>query len=281
MISGGQISKHGKKVGGSGKGPILFDRDIVLRKRGGDIQFRAFVATGALEANGHLTAHNGTHNGHVSANGNFTVYTTADGTTKKFDVVSTSGAVNCGAIVATGTVTANGALTSNGNFTVYDTSDGTTGKFSVTSTTGALASGGVTANGAVSANGNFTVYTTADGTTSKFSVTSTSGDVVAAGDVTSESDRRLKKDIVDIEHAVETVKSLQGVKYRFKEGDDKERIGLIAQDVEPYVPQVVFEKEDDGMKSVSYQSLVALLIEAVKEQQKEIDELKAQVWLSR
>ena len=91
----------------------------------------------------------------------------------------------------------------------------------------------------------------------------------------------MKKDIVDIEHAVETVKSLQGVKYKFKEGDDKERIGLIAQDVEPYVPQVVFEKEDDGMKSVSYQSLVALLIEAVKEQQKEIDELKAQVWLSR
>ena len=242
MISGGQISKHGKKVGGSGKGPILFDRDIVLRKRGGDIQFRAFVGTGALEANGHFTAHNGTHNGHVSANGNFTVYTTADGTTKKFDVVSTTGAVNCGAIVATGAVTANGALTSNGNFTVY---------------------------------------TTADGTTSKFTVTSTSGDVVAAGDVTSESDRRLKKDIVDIEHAVETVKSLQGVKYKFKEGDDKERIGLIAQDVEPYVPQVVFEKEDDGMKSVSYQSLVALLIEAVKEQQKEIDELKAQVWLSR
>lgn len=247
MISGGQISKHGKKVGGSGKGPILFDRDIVLRKRGGDIQFRAYVATGALEANGHVTGHNGIHNGHISANGNFTVYTTADGTTKKFDVVSTTGAVNCGsvncgAMVATGSVTANGALTSNGNFTVY---------------------------------------TTADGTTSKFTVTSTSGDVVAAGDVTSESDRRLKKDIVDLEHAVETIKSLQGVKYKFKEGDDKERIGLIAQDVEPYVPQVVFEKEDDGMKSVSYQSLVALLIEAVKEQQKEIDELKAQVWLSR
>ena len=197
MISGGQISKHGKKVGGSGKGPILFDRDIILRKRGGDIQLHAHVSTGALVANGHFTAHNGTHNGHVSANGNFTVYTTADGTT------------------------------------------------------------------------------------SKFTVTSTSGDVVAAGYVTSESDRRLKKDIVDIEHAVETVKSLQGVKYKFKEGDDKERIGLIAQDVEPYVPQVVFEKEDDGMKSVSYQSLVALLIEAVKEQQKEIDELKAQVWLSR
>ena len=242
MISGGQISKHGKKIGGSGKGPLLFDRDIVLRKRGGDIQLRAYVETGVLEANGHLTAHNGTHNGHVSANGNFTVYTTADGTTKKFDVESTSGAVNCGAIVATGAVTANGALTSNGNFTVY---------------------------------------TTADGTTSKFTVTSTSGDVVAAGDVTSESDRRLKKDIVDIEHAVETVKSLQGVKYKFKEGDDKERIGLIAQDVEPYVPQVVFEKVDDGMKSVSYQSLVALLIEAVKEQQKEINELKAQVWLSK
>ena len=50
-------------------------------------------------------------------------------------------------------------------------------------------------------------------------------------------------------------------------------LGLIAQEVEKVIPQVVYE-DVHGVKSIAYQNIVALLIEAVKDQQQQIDELK-------
>ena len=54
----------------------------------------------------------------------------------------------------------------------------------------------------------------------------------------------------------------------------KEDIGVIAQEVEEVAPELVRTNEETGMKSVRYQGLTAILIEAIKEQQKQIDELK-------
>ena len=99
-----------------------------------------------------------------------------------------------------------------------------------------------------------------------------SGDITSGGDVVSNSDIRLKSDIKLLTNAVDTVKALRGVTYI---KDDKASIGLIAQEVEEVLPQMVHTADDEmGTKSVNYQNMVALLIEAVKEQQKEIDALK-------
>ena len=88
----------------------------------------------------------------------------------------------------------------------------------------------------------------------------TSG-TVSASDFTATSDRRLKSDISTISNALETVKGLRGV-YFTRLGETKRSVGVIAQEVEELLPEVV---HGDDMKSVSYGNIVGLLIEAVKE----------------
>ena len=90
------------------------------------------------------------------------------------------------------------------------------------------------------------------------------------------SDKRLKDHITPITDGLEKVLALRGVSFNFKNSPDLKRIGLIAQEVEAVVPDVVITGED-GFKSVEYGNLVAILIEAVKAQQKEIDVLKKKV----
>ena len=107
------------------------------------------------------------------------------------------------------------------------------------------------------------------------------GDVVAYSTVTN-SDRRLKTDIQTIESASEKVSQLRGVEYTWNHGKHKGKrdIGLIAQEVEEVVPEVVSEGELlDGTtaKRVDYAKLVGLLIEANKELQQEVKELKEKV----
>jgi hypothetical protein len=89
------------------------------------------------------------------------------------------------------------------------------------------------------------------------------------------SDERLKENIKTIENAIDKVSSLRGVEFEFKE-DHKKQIGVIAQEVEKVIPQVVGDNPD-GFKGVQYGNLVGLLIEAIKEQQKQIEELKDKV----
>jgi len=82
------------------------------------------------------------------------------------------------------------------------------------------------------------------------------------------SDRRLKKDIVTITNALHKVLSLHGVNYRWQDGGEADAIqmGLIAQEVEQVIPEVVHTAEDEmGTKSIRHENLVALLIEAIKE----------------
>ena len=95
-------------------------------------------------------------------------------------------------------------------------------------------------------------------------------------DITAFSDRRLKTDIEPITNALPKVMRMQGVHYKRNDVDDaKEQIGVIAQDMETIVPEVVLTA-DDAMqtKSVDYGKLCAVLIESIKELKAEIDELK-------
>lgn len=95
---------------------------------------------------------------------------------------------------------------------------------------------------------------------------------VAATDFDTLSDRNLKENIVNIPNAIDKVNAINGVYFNFK-GDEKKHIGVIAQEVEAVLPEVI-SVADTGIKSVSYGNLIAVLIEAIKDQQKQIDELK-------
>ena len=99
------------------------------------------------------------------------------------------------------------------------------------------------------------------------------GDIVATGDVTAFSDRRFKHNVVQIDNALEKVKALRGVSF---EKDNRMSIGVIAQEVEDVIPEVV-HTNDEGLKSVAYGNIVGVLIEAIKEQNLKIEELKQEI----
>jgi hypothetical protein len=98
------------------------------------------------------------------------------------------------------------------------------------------------------------------------------GTIRATGDVIAYSDVRVKENIKTIDNSLEKVNQLRGVEFN-KIGEDKKSIGVIAQEIEKILPEVV-RQDDKGMKSVAYGNITAVLIEAIKEQQKQIDELK-------
>jgi len=102
-----------------------------------------------------------------------------------------------------------------------------------------------------------------------------SGTIRATGDVIAYSDIRVKENIKTIDNAIDKVKALRGVEYNKIDSTEKS-IGVIAQEIEEVIPEVVRE-DDQGMKSVAYGNITAVLIEAIKEQQKQIDELKKQL----
>ena len=89
------------------------------------------------------------------------------------------------------------------------------------------------------------------------------------------SDERIKTNIKTIENALDKTLLLRGVEYNdIRIEPERKKIGLISQEVELIVPEVVRTSEEDGIKSIEYQNLVGLLVEAIKEQQKQINELK-------
>jgi len=149
-------------------------------------------------------------------------------------------------------------------------------------------------------------YITSSGTATNFSSTTqnsqfnsigvgtaastTAGEIRATNDVTAyySSDRSLKENVINITNALEKVKQIRGVEFDWtqeyidaKGGEDgyftrKHDVGVIAQEVEEVLPEVVGTRED-GIKAVKYDRMVGLLIEAIKEQQSQIDELKQTV----
>jgi hypothetical protein len=128
----------------------------------------------------------------------------------------------------------------------------------------------------------------------------TAGEIRATGDVTSNySDERLKTDITEISGALDKVMQLRGVTFRANElaesfgySTEKEQVGVIAQDVEKVLPQIVvpapfdimqlqegveISRSGENYKTVHYEKLVPLLIQAIKEQQIMIEELQKKV----
>lgn len=92
------------------------------------------------------------------------------------------------------------------------------------------------------------------------------------------SDKNLKKNIQTLSGALDKIEELRGVTYEWKDSSKGSglQIGVIAQEVEQVFPELV-NTDKQGMKAVNYAALVAPLIEAVKEQQKQISALQAKV----
>jgi hypothetical protein len=104
-----------------------------------------------------------------------------------------------------------------------------------------------------------------------------SGTIRATGDVIAYSDARVKDNVKTIDNALEKVIKLRGVSYTRNDIEDKSsKIGVIAQEVLKVLPEVVSQDENDKY-SVSYGNITGVLIEAIKEQQKQIDDLKLQM----
>lgn len=104
------------------------------------------------------------------------------------------------------------------------------------------------------------------------------GNAVLGGVLTQNSDGRLKTNIHLLENSLEKLTQLNGYSYNWLNPlmDNSEQIGVLAQEVKALFPQLV--KEDDkGTLSVNYQGLVPVLIQSVKEQQQEIEEMKRQL----
>ena len=104
---------------------------------------------------------------------------------------------------------------------------------------------------------------------------SVTGGLVASGDVTAFSDAKLKTDIHTINNALGIVGQLRGVSYKWLK-DGKPSIGVIAQEVEEVIPEVVHTTDYEGkeVKSVDYGKMVGVLINAINELKAEVEELK-------
>ena len=102
-----------------------------------------------------------------------------------------------------------------------------------------------------------------------------SGDIRATGDIIAYSDARVKENVQTIENPVEMVLNMRGVFYNKIEETDR-KVGVIAQEMLEVLPEVVSEDET-GMYSVAYGNITAVLIEAIKAQQLQIEELKAEI----
>jgi hypothetical protein len=105
--------------------------------------------------------------------------------------------------------------------------------------------------------------------------TDTSGNFTARGNVTAYSDERLKKDVVELKDALDKILKLRGVSYT-RIDTEEQGIGFIAQELQQHVPEVVREGLE-GYYTVSYGNIVALLTEAIKEQQVQIAKLREEI----
>ena len=171
-------------------------------------------------------------------------------------------------------INAEGVIANTGVLSDPDTSDFVTkaGSQSIggakTFTTAIVAQGGISMGAADIAYTGSLVFTGGSG-----SVTFGSGGTISAsGDITAFSDSRLKENIEPIDNALEKIQSINGVTFNTI-GQEKRQAGLIAQDLQKVLPEAVHENED-GMLSVAYGNTVSLLVEAIKELQAEVAELR-------
>ena len=102
------------------------------------------------------------------------------------------------------------------------------------------------------------------------------GSATLAGDLTVNSNARLKSNITSLGSTLAKLMQIDGKSYTMKSNEKENKIGLLAQEIIEVFPELVKEGSDkNGTMSVNYQGLIPVLINAIKEQQTQIDELKS------
>jgi len=239
-----------------------------------------------------LRIHDGSTQGGSIAGKTYTAGTGITLTNDEFSIgqsVETTDNVTFNNITANGDLTVNGALSIPSNTIGTDELDvdstGSAGEALLSDGDGTFSFGpaGATITDDTSTNSSFYPALT-DSTSGSFTaatVSSTklyfnpSSGTLNATTFNSLSDERVKKNVQTLDDALNKTLSLRGVSFTFKD-TEKDSIGLIAQELENIVPEVV-ETGSDGYKSVSYGNLVGLLIEAIRDQQSQIDDLREQL----
>ena len=221
----------------------------------------------------------------LGSSGNFVIYQ-SDGSTAGMELTSAgaltvASTINSGAITSSGTITG-ATLTSSGNINgTFQGTIGTSAQFVfndwITSTDSVdrLYFG---QNGATlfKTETEFQFRNASDVT--RVSIDA-SGNGIFEGNVTaygSASDEKLKENISVIEDPINKIKKLKGVNFTYKK-DGKKSTGLIAQDLEKVLPEAVYtakDFEDEEHLAIRYGNTVGLLVEAIKDQQKQIEEQK-------
>ena len=184
----------------------------------------------------------------------FAVDATSTNTVSKVVARDGSGNFSAGTITATLSGNADTATTATNatNITLADESSDTT-CFPVFAT-------GATGNQAPKTDSSALTYNASTGT-------------LAATNVNSTSDANLKENIETIVGSIDILKDINGVRFVWKDLGTPS-VGVIAQDVEKVLPELVSERDDTGTKSVNYNGLVGVLIEAVKELSTRVSKLE-------
>ena len=168
---------------------------------------------------------------------------------------------------------ASGDLTFSGTL---DITNGATSALNVTN--GATFGNTVVVGGAVTIN-NGALQINNSASEGVFQLSPATGNLIVAGDITSVgtiSDERLKENVVRLNNSLEKVTQINGYNFNFKDNPDETMLGVIAQEIEKVLPEVVyeFEKEDKTYKAVRYANIVPLLIEAIKDLKEKVDDLE-------
>jgi len=240
----------------------------------------------------------------LTANGALLVTLDITGSTFRGAIRATNGVISGSSQVVGSSITTNTITIGSTSITLGGTATTIAGLTSVTSTgfTGALTGNAATATTAVSSQfvdllagrTDSTAYpvlwgvsqgtngTTGNPKTYAFScssvtITSSTGTLTASG-LTETSSKRYKENIIPLENSLNKIIKLRGVKYN-KIGNDSQEIGVIAEEVEEVTPEFVVYNDEGQADSVNYGRMTALLIEGMKEQQKQIEQLKAEIEL--
>jgi hypothetical protein len=217
----------------------------------------------------------------LSVAGNFISASPTVSTTSLTGAIRTAGGLgvqlnaNIGANFGVGGATALG-----GNTLVT----GTLGVSAAVSITGNIVSSATTAStgssvGAITTAGGLGVQLAAH-----FGSTANFGGVVTATSYVESSDANYKREIQTVSNALEKIQQVRGVNYFFRNVDFPDegfptvlQSGFIAQEVEEVMPEAVSTDSKTGMKKMSYKSVTPYLLEAVKEQQRQIQEQQRQI----
>ncbi len=186
--------------------------------------------------------------------------------------VSGMGTLSCGAITApTSTNTINGLVISSGNVSGMGTLS--CGAITAPTSTNTI-NGLVISSGNVSGMGTLSCGAiTAPTTTNTINSLIINAGTCTGVDFIATSDQRTKTNITTISNALDIVKELRGV-YFTRIGQTKQTVGVIAQEVESVLPEVV-HTDSEGLKSVSYGNMVGVLIEAVKTLSERLEKIES------